>query len=548
MTIAGPVDAQRPLEDGGVRLVDGDHRIRALGPPSFERLENASRSRVHPLERPRVQEHVTAVVDGPATVAPPQSAQRRQRSGPHPVPDLGGLHHRLEGGGPTQRAEREEQDRLRDGGPPGNDTRRPTDDSPENAGRAAAAEAGSRAVAPSGSGLPPRSRHARRDAVVPRRHAPRAAAGRAPPSSSSRRPARCGSRPPLLPAGAPAPIARRRPPRNRLRRPSGPSAASSHRTRRSSTTGRRYGGGARRFWTRVGSYRPSGGPAGHGVTLRRDVSHQRGACRIPSLCGKAGARCPHSRGHRRNPVAPAARPLPRPGRHEAERARTPSSATSGGSSTRCSRWSCTSCSSRSSCRRRQPDYPLFILSAILPWKWFTSSINDATSSVVSQERLIKQIQFPKIVLPGGGDDRGGRRIRVRADRPRRDHAVLPRPGVDQPRVHPGHRRRAVRVHPRDGARGLVDQRVLPRSGQRPAAHPAAVVLPLAGPLQPDAPVRHPVLPGQPDPAGYRSREPLRNPVRGVSSGDLRHSGRRAGAAELDCAGGAACSRASSCSA
>jgi ABC-type polysaccharide/polyol phosphate export permease len=47
----------------------------------------------------------------------------------------------------------------------------------------------------------------------------------------------------------------------------------------------------------------------------------------------------------------------------------------------------------------QPDYPLFILSAILPWKWFTSSVNDATTSVVSQERLIKQIQFPKIVLP-----------------------------------------------------------------------------------------------------------------------------------------------------
>jgi ABC-type polysaccharide/polyol phosphate export permease len=46
-----------------------------------------------------------------------------------------------------------------------------------------------------------------------------------------------------------------------------------------------------------------------------------------------------------------------------------------------------------------PDYPLFILSAILPWKWFTASVNDATSSVVSQERLIKQIQFPKIVLP-----------------------------------------------------------------------------------------------------------------------------------------------------
>jgi ABC-type polysaccharide/polyol phosphate export permease len=47
----------------------------------------------------------------------------------------------------------------------------------------------------------------------------------------------------------------------------------------------------------------------------------------------------------------------------------------------------------------QPDYPLFIFSAILPWKWFTSSVNDATVSVTSQERLIKQIHFPKIVLP-----------------------------------------------------------------------------------------------------------------------------------------------------
>ncbi|MBA2300974.1 MAG: ABC transporter permease [Chloroflexi bacterium] len=46
-----------------------------------------------------------------------------------------------------------------------------------------------------------------------------------------------------------------------------------------------------------------------------------------------------------------------------------------------------------------PDYPLFILAAILPWKWFTSSISDAVTSVVSQERLIKQIQFPKLVLP-----------------------------------------------------------------------------------------------------------------------------------------------------
>ena len=45
------------------------------------------------------------------------------------------------------------------------------------------------------------------------------------------------------------------------------------------------------------------------------------------------------------------------------------------------------------------DYPLFIFAAILPWKWFTASVVDATTSVASQDRLIKQIQFPKIVLP-----------------------------------------------------------------------------------------------------------------------------------------------------
>lgn len=48
---------------------------------------------------------------------------------------------------------------------------------------------------------------------------------------------------------------------------------------------------------------------------------------------------------------------------------------------------------------KTPDYPLFVLSAILPWKWFTTSIGDAASSVVSQDKLIKQIQFPKLVLP-----------------------------------------------------------------------------------------------------------------------------------------------------
>ena len=50
-------------------------------------------------------------------------------------------------------------------------------------------------------------------------------------------------------------------------------------------------------------------------------------------------------------------------------------------------------------RRPAPDYPLFIFAAILPWKWFSAVISDATTAVVRHERLIRQIAFPKLVLP-----------------------------------------------------------------------------------------------------------------------------------------------------
>jgi ABC-type polysaccharide/polyol phosphate export permease len=49
--------------------------------------------------------------------------------------------------------------------------------------------------------------------------------------------------------------------------------------------------------------------------------------------------------------------------------------------------------------RSIPDFPLFLFSVILPWKWFTVAVTDSANSVVSQQRLIKQIAFPKIVLP-----------------------------------------------------------------------------------------------------------------------------------------------------
>jgi ABC-type polysaccharide/polyol phosphate export permease len=50
-------------------------------------------------------------------------------------------------------------------------------------------------------------------------------------------------------------------------------------------------------------------------------------------------------------------------------------------------------------RQRIEDYPLFIFAAILPWKWFSAVINDATTTVVRQDKLIRQIAFPKLVLP-----------------------------------------------------------------------------------------------------------------------------------------------------
>jgi ABC-type polysaccharide/polyol phosphate export permease len=46
-----------------------------------------------------------------------------------------------------------------------------------------------------------------------------------------------------------------------------------------------------------------------------------------------------------------------------------------------------------------PDYPLFIFAAILPWKWYSAVISDATTAVVRHDKLIRQIAFPKLVLP-----------------------------------------------------------------------------------------------------------------------------------------------------
>jgi lipopolysaccharide transport system permease protein len=50
-------------------------------------------------------------------------------------------------------------------------------------------------------------------------------------------------------------------------------------------------------------------------------------------------------------------------------------------------------------QRSTPDFPLFLLAAMIPFKSLTSMVEGSTKAIVGKDQLIKQIQFPKIVLP-----------------------------------------------------------------------------------------------------------------------------------------------------
>jgi ABC-type polysaccharide/polyol phosphate export permease len=49
--------------------------------------------------------------------------------------------------------------------------------------------------------------------------------------------------------------------------------------------------------------------------------------------------------------------------------------------------------------QKKEDFALFVFCAILPWKWFQSAMTDGIVSVVGMEKVIKQVNFPKLVLP-----------------------------------------------------------------------------------------------------------------------------------------------------
>lgn len=49
--------------------------------------------------------------------------------------------------------------------------------------------------------------------------------------------------------------------------------------------------------------------------------------------------------------------------------------------------------------RGSPDFPVFVLTAMISWELFSKATNDAASETARKERSMRQIAFPKSVLP-----------------------------------------------------------------------------------------------------------------------------------------------------
>jgi len=50
-------------------------------------------------------------------------------------------------------------------------------------------------------------------------------------------------------------------------------------------------------------------------------------------------------------------------------------------------------------KRREPQYPVLLYSALLSWQWFVESVNGAAVSIARNAKLIQTIHFPKAILP-----------------------------------------------------------------------------------------------------------------------------------------------------
>ena len=50
-------------------------------------------------------------------------------------------------------------------------------------------------------------------------------------------------------------------------------------------------------------------------------------------------------------------------------------------------------------RNNQENYPMFLFVALLPWIFFSSSLQSSTGSIVAGANLVKKIYFPRMILP-----------------------------------------------------------------------------------------------------------------------------------------------------
>jgi ABC-type polysaccharide/polyol phosphate export permease len=50
-------------------------------------------------------------------------------------------------------------------------------------------------------------------------------------------------------------------------------------------------------------------------------------------------------------------------------------------------------------QRTLPDYPLFVLSALIPWKALATSVSSGATAITGNERIVRQLAFPRAVLP-----------------------------------------------------------------------------------------------------------------------------------------------------
>jgi len=46
-----------------------------------------------------------------------------------------------------------------------------------------------------------------------------------------------------------------------------------------------------------------------------------------------------------------------------------------------------------------PNYPLYVLAAVLPWTFFANSVSAGGNSLVANERLITRVYFPRLIIP-----------------------------------------------------------------------------------------------------------------------------------------------------